>query len=204
MNITQKRINYILIDYENVQPTFLKFPDDYIFKVIIFVGSNQKKLPIEFVNSVQELGTNAEYILIGGTGKNALDFHLTYYLGKLTEKNPNGYFHIITKDTGFDLLIKYLKEKKMLINRHCDINDIPALKQISNESLPIEQKIELIVSHLKKRGNSKPRKEETLSNAINSLFARKLSEKQLDAIIKLMSDKSLIVIQNNKLTYKLK
>jgi len=198
------RNNYIFVDFENVQPASFEFPKDYPFKIIIFVGANQTKIPIELATSMQSLGHNAEYVIISGNGKNALDFHITFYLGKLYEKDPEGYFHIISKDTGFDILIKYLKEKKTLINRYNNINEIPALKQSNCETMPIDKKINLIVDHLIKRGNAKPRKVETLSNSINSLCARTLSKNKLDAIIKAMAKEKLIVIDGAKITYTLK
>jgi len=198
------RNNYIFVDFENVQPTSFEFPKDYPFKVIIFVGASQTKIPIELVTSMQSLGNNAEYIIISGNGKNALDFHLTFYLGKLYEKDSNGYFHIISKDTGFDILIKHLKEKKVLVNRYNNIDDIPALKQSNCETLPIDKKIYLVVDYLIKRGNAKPRKIKTLSNTINSICARTLNNTQLDTIIKTMAKEKLILIDGEKITYTLK
>jgi hypothetical protein len=196
--------NYIFVDFENVQPTSFQFPKDYPFKIIIFIGANQTKIPIELATSMQSLGDNAEYVIISGNGKNALDFHITFYLGKLYEKDPEGYFHIISKDTGFDILIKHLKEKKALINRYNDISEVPALKQSNCETLPIHEKISLIIDYLIKRGNAKPRKVETLANTINSICARGLNSNQLDVIIKAMAKKKLIIIDGTKITYTLK
>lgn len=202
-NTKKMRNNYIFIDFENVQPTSFEFPEDYPFKVIVFVGANQTKIPIELATSMQGLGDKAEYVVISGNGKNALDFHITFYLGKLYEKDPKGYFHIITKDTGFDVLIKHLREKKTLINRYDDISEIPALKQSNCETLSIDEKIKLIVNYLIKE-NAKPRKVETLSNTINSICARSLNSNQLDTIIKAMVKEKLIVIDGAKITYTLK
>lgn len=114
-NEKKVKINYIFIDYENVQPTSFSLPPDYPFKIILFVGANQTKISIELATSRQELCSNAEYVKIEGNGKNALDFHIAFYLGRLFEKDPNGYFHIISKDSGFDILIKHLRERKVLV-----------------------------------------------------------------------------------------
>lgn len=205
MSDTKKvRKNYIFVDFENVQPTSFEFPKDFPFKIVIFVGANQTKIPIELAIVMQKLGYDAEYVIISGNGKNALDFHITFYLGKLYEKDPEGYFHIISKDTGFDILIKHLREKKTLINRYDDISEVPALKQSNCKTLPIDKKINLIVEYLIKSGNAKPRKVETLSNTINSICARSLNNNQLDAIIKAMAKEKLIVIDGAKITYTLK
>ena len=203
-DIKKVRKNYIFVDFENVQPKSFDFPEDYPFKIIIFVGVNQTKILIELAISMQSLGCNAAYVIINGSGKNALDFHITFYLGKLYEKDPNGYFHIISKDTGFDILINHLKTKKALINRYNNIDDIPALKQSNCETLPIDKKISFIIDYLIKRGNAKPKKVETLSNTINSICARTLNNTQLDMIINTMAKEKIIIIDGNKITYTLK
>jgi hypothetical protein len=41
------RTNYVFIDYENVQPPSLFLAGDYPFKIILFVGANQTKIPID-------------------------------------------------------------------------------------------------------------------------------------------------------------
>jgi hypothetical protein len=92
--------NYILIDYENVQPKNLAILNGHPVKVIVFVGANQAKVPFDLASSLQALGSNAEYVKIRGNGSNALDFHIAFYIGQLAERDPYAYFHIISKDTG--------------------------------------------------------------------------------------------------------
>ena len=77
--------NYILIDFENVHPKSLEILNGHPFKVIVFVGANQAKVPFELVMSMQALGDNAEYVQIAGNGPNALDFHIAFYIGQLKE-----------------------------------------------------------------------------------------------------------------------
>jgi len=196
--------NYIFVDYENVQPSSFEIPKDYPFKIIIFVGARQKNISIELATSIQSLGSNAEYIHINGNGKNALDFHITFYLGKLYEKDPEGFFHIISKDTGFDILIDYLKEKKASIYRYSNINEIPIMRQSNFELISTDEQIDLIVDYLIKRGNAKPRKTETLSNTIMSISGRTLSKNKIDNLIEFLSQKKLITINDTKVTYQLK
>jgi len=51
------------------------------------------------------MGERAEYVRISGNGSNALDFHIAFYIGQLAAHEPDAYFHIISKVTGFDPLI---------------------------------------------------------------------------------------------------
>ena len=54
------RTNYILIDYENVQPkTLPSLKSDQTFKVYLFVGASQNKINFEVAEAMQALGENA-------------------------------------------------------------------------------------------------------------------------------------------------
>lgn len=193
--------NYILIDFENVQPKNIKILRNHPFKIFVFVGENQNKIPFDLASAMQEFGEDAEYIKISGNGKNSLDFHIAFYVGKLSLEDPNGYFHIISKDTGFDPLIKHLKTKNIHIHREKDLAEIPLLR-ISNASNE-DETIEAIVKNLAGRGQSRPRKAKTLANTINSLFTKKLNEKELDALITKLKEKKYITINQGKVTYRL-
>jgi len=95
------RTNYVLVDFENVQPKDIGLLKDGPFKVKVFLGPNQSKIPVSLASSLQSLGDNAEYIVIGTAGSNALDFHIAYYIGTLSSGDPTAFFHIISKDSGF-------------------------------------------------------------------------------------------------------
>ena len=88
------RINYVLIDYENVQPSDLAMLRDGPCKVKVFLGANQAKIPVALAAALQELGANAEYVLLQSSGSNALDFHIAYYIGVLSAQEPSASFHI--------------------------------------------------------------------------------------------------------------
>jgi PIN domain len=195
------RINYVLIDFENVQPKNMSLLIGGPFKIKIFLGVNQTKIPREIATTMQEFGAEAEYIEAGGSGKNALDFHIAYYIGKLSTETPDAFFHIISKDTDFDPLIKYLNNQKLSCLRSAQITDIPLLK-IENPQTDLE-KVDAIVSFLRKRGNARPRTKKTLGNTVKSLFANKLSEKEILDLVELLIEKKQISIENLKLIYKL-
>jgi len=122
------RKNYVLIDFENVQPGSLAALQHEHFEVKLFLGANQSKVPFEIANAMQSMCGRAEYVKISGNGSNALDFHIAYYLGQLSVKEPHAYFHVISKDTGFDPLIDYMKTKGISVIRENTIEDIPLLK----------------------------------------------------------------------------
>ena len=193
--------NYILIDYENVQPKNLAILNGHPVKVIVFIGANQAKVPFDLASSLQALGSNAEYVKIGGNGSNALDFHIAFYIGQLAERDPDAYFHIISKDTGFDPLIKHLKEKKIFSQREKDLSEIPLLR-ISNAKSSTD-KIAAIVSSLSARGHARPRKVKTLANTINSLFMKTLEESELMSLIEQLCQQQYVVVEGGNVSYKL-
>ena len=154
--------NYVLIDFENVQPKNLELLAEHPLKVYVFVGETQAKIPFDLADSMQLLGNNARYVKITGTGQNALDFHIAYYVGLLAAKEPDASFSIISKDKGFDPLVRHLTGKKVHIRRHKDLGEIPFLQLSGTTS--IDEQIAAIVKNLGGRGQSRPRKVKTLQN----------------------------------------
>jgi len=195
------RANYVLIDYENVQPEALSVLDAEHFKVLVFVGASQTKLSFETASAPQRMGAKAESIKISGTGSNALDFHIAFYIGQIAAYDPTTYFHIISKETGFDVLIQHLKTEKVFAARLRDVSEIPLVK-VANTKSP-DEKIAVIVANLQQRGASKPRTVKTLSSTISSLFQKQLSEQELAALLKELQDKSYVAVNDTKVTHAL-
>ncbi len=103
------KTKYTFVDLENVHPD--KLPIAANEKVFVFVGTGQKSIKKELVIPLQKLGKRGEYIEITGTGKNALDFHIAFYMGEIAAKDPDCELCIISNDTGYDPLIAHIKDK---------------------------------------------------------------------------------------------
>jgi hypothetical protein len=205
------KINYVLVDYENVQPEGLSALAHDHFKVIVFVGARQTSVSFEMAAALQRMCANAEYVKVSSVGPNALDFHIAFYIGQLAAKEPNACFHIISKDTGFDPLIAHLKTKKIFSCRSQTIGDIPSLQITAAKPPPAKtpsakppsEKLDLTLTHLRKFKAAKPRTVKTLSSTIASLFQKKLSEKEIAALLKEMEQRGYITINATKVTYSL-
>lgn len=122
------KAHYVLVDFENVQPRNLGLLKGGPFKLKVFVGASQTKVSLDLAQAVQSFGSDGEYIQITGNGSNALDFHIAYYIGLLSAADPTATFHIISKDTGFDPLVKHLKARGIECKRSAAITDIPHIK----------------------------------------------------------------------------
>lgn len=195
------RTNFVLVDFENVQPKDIGLLKDGPFKVKVFLGPNQSKIPVALAATLQSIGSNAEYVILETAGSNALDFHIAYYIGVLSSEDPTAYFHIISKDSGFDPLIKYLKGKKVFAQRSTCIADIPYFKP----TLPAapEAQIEVVVADLVRRKASKPRTQKTLLNTLHALFKKELSENQLSQLFASLCSRGIVKIDGTKVSYDL-
>lgn len=195
------RTNFVLIDYENVQPESLSSLNAEHFQVLLFVGSNQTKLPFEVAAAMQQLGSRAQYVKISGNGSNALDFHIAFYIGELASRDPSAYFHIISKDTGFDPLVQHLKSRKISALRSKSLEEIPFLKAANTKSIP--EKVAVVVANLRQRGASKPRALGTLSSTVTSLFQKQLTEGELSEVLTALQSQGIVSIAGNKVSYAL-
>jgi hypothetical protein len=105
-----------------------------------------------------------------------------------------------SKDAGFDPLIQHLKSK-IRAQRENDLAEIPVLRTASSSTS--DEKIKAIIKNLAGRGQSRPRKMETLANTINSLFTKKLAESELKALVKELQERKFIVLSQGNVSYKL-
>ena len=175
--------NYIMIDMENVVPDNLELLDQEWVKVFLFVGKNQTKLPISMVKAVQRLGSRAQYVEMSGTGHNALDFHIAFYIGRIAATDKDAYFHIISKDTGFDPLIDHLKQEHVFADRVTKIEEIPALIQVRIVSKPLSERISFAKERLLKPNAPRPRTRKTLTSHIAAMFLKALPDADISNII---------------------
>ena len=195
------RTNYVLIDYENVQPEHMNVLNNEHFKVLVFVGASQAKVRFDVANTLQQMRDRAEYIRISGNGSNALDFHIAFHIGELSAKDPTGFFHIVSKDTGFDPLIQHLKERKIFAGRVKDVADIHLVKTVNARTA--DDKLDLIVADLQRRGASKPRAVKTLTSTIAAIFNKKLSADELAGLIQRLEANGWIAVSGTKVAYSL-
>jgi hypothetical protein len=193
------RTNIVLIDFESVQPDSLAALAAEYFRVKVFVGATQSKLSFDLVTAVQQMGDRAEYIKIAGVGRNALDFHIAYYIGRISSKEPDAFFHIISKDTGFDPLIQHLKDNRIFCGRWQSFEEIPAVKAAQVKS-PEERAI-LFLSRLLQPKATRPRTEKTLRSAIAAHFQRQLAEEDVSAIVEALQRPGHLSITDGKVVY---
>lgn len=193
------RTNYVLIDYENVQPASLAALDLPHVRVFVFIGASQTKVAVDLAMGLQHLGERACYVRASGNGNNALDFHIAFYIGQLAAKDPTGFFHIVSKDTGFDPLIAHLKSRNIFSMRSKDICDLAFIK--IGEAKTDPDRARLVIENLRGRGSSRPRTLKTLSTTVASLFQKALSAEDLDRLIKALQKSGIVTVVDSKVSY---
>src|SRR5512146_443155 len=192
--------SYVLIDYENVQVKSLALVEGEHFRVRVFLGPKNLKLHRELVIAMQRFGDRGEYITLEAHGKNALDFHIAYYLGILKSADPAGFFYIISKDTGVDPLVQHLKARGVSCDRSDSIESMPCfnravpgttgLKRTSGEGKSksaavrrsLDDMIKVVVDNLIKRTTARPRTAEKLRNSIHARCGKELPAADIDAV----------------------
>ena len=194
--------NFVLIDFENVQPKNLAILKDERFQIRLFLGAKQTRLDMRVVDAMHEFGVaRAKYIRAMESGKDALDFFITYYLGQLVAEHPQGYFHIISKDKGFDPLITHLKDDGVKVYRRASLLDIPILSVAKNAAMA--EKMKAALANLTARGTSRPLKEKTLKNTLKYMFKDTLTDDEVAKLFDSLVEAGQITVSQDKIKYHL-
>lgn len=204
--------NYVLIDYENIQPDNLSLlgeidPSTAEFGVLVFVGAKQATISFDFAANIQNMGIKAAYVKCSVTQKNAADFLLSFHLGRLIQIDPDGYFHIISKDTGFDSLVTHLREQKHKVHRHVDISEIYVVSKNVKPATAMPTKLVInhadnVIVNLKGRGSSKPRRVKTLKSTIANLIKGD-SDANADKVFNALVRRKAVNVDGEKVSYNL-
>jgi len=129
-----------LIDFENVQPTSIGQLKPGACRIHLFVGQNQKNVSVDLSQALQAFGPNACYTRISGNGPNALDFHIAFYIGRLAHEHPGARFTIVSKDTGFDPLVKHLVTLGIACKRVAALPGAPKSAKVPAAAKPVDKK----------------------------------------------------------------
>ena len=160
----------LFIDYENVTQVKLSSLQQPNLKIFIFVGCAQAKIPFELVREAHQLGESVEWIGVEGTGPNALDFHIVFYLGQISLQAPTSNYIILSRDRGFDPLIQHLAKLGISCRR---IDRLELLSGDSELTLSQDFLSDIALSKLAAvAAKSRPKKRSTLYTYIKSILTK--------------------------------
>ena len=108
-------LTYLLIDFENLQPPaedVARVRGD-AYRLWVFHGPHQNKFAAEMVVAWQPLGDRVRFVQSSKAGKNALDFHIAFYLGQAQQQDAEAKraakYIVVSKDGGFDALLDHMR-----------------------------------------------------------------------------------------------
>jgi hypothetical protein len=186
----------LLVDFENVHQVDLAHLDA-TFQVIIFVGSSQKSIPIDLVTSAQKLGDRIQWQKVAGSGGNALDFFIACHLGRVLETSPQLHCIVLSKDKGFDPLIRHLNTSGLKSKRINSLLELEPKTATADE--PNYTRVLALLRKSEKK--ARPRKRATLSQHIASMFQKNIAQPDIDRIIDILFANKMISESNNTISY---
>lgn len=117
-------MNHVFVDFENVHQVDLTLIGAKSVSFTLMVGAKQTKLDSDLVEKLMAHSSSVQLVKLKSSGKDALDFALAYYLGRAALADPTAYFHIVSKDGGFDPLIEHLRARHIHVYRHASCAEL--------------------------------------------------------------------------------
>lgn len=202
---------HVLVDYENVQPTDAELRDlvPGVSDVWVFHRPHQKRVDSHFTS----LGKNVTAVPISKTGKNSLDFHLSYCMGYITSRNPNARFVVVANDKGYEPLLVHAKELGFAVEKrghgrtaattkagkHAVVKKaaaagvsakIPAAVGVPGSPAALTK----IVYSLKKMGNKRPAKLASLRRTVKMLLGAAAADDAVNSLVSSLMARNAVAI----------
>jgi hypothetical protein len=189
---------YLYIDYQNVQDVNVDVFKKTM-KVMIIVGEDQTKVPIDLVQRTQPFGLSVEWIRVNGKGRNALDFFIAFFLGRDASVDAKKSFIIYSKDAGYDPLINHLKRSGIKARRIVSFQEISQDKPIKIDEAGLKR----VTDNLKKTApNKRPKKKSSLTGYITALFNGTPKE-EIENILEDLFIRKIVYEENGTIKYDL-
>lgn len=208
---------YVLVDLENVQPEDLEPLRGSAYQLRVFVGSRQSTLPRKFAIALHQDADAADYIEINGHGKNALDFHIAYYLGKFAVEDPGSSFYVISEDKGFDALITHLNQSGVSCSRHENFDTLavksptaattskatrtPAPRPDAAAPPSFDERLRASIKLLTGMKSAPPRSLKTLRSTLASKLPNGCPEPEVKRLIDALTRQGFVCAEKPRLTY---
>ncbi len=197
-------MNHVFVDFENVPEVDLTIIGSKAVSLILLLGAKQTKLDAALVEKLMEHAASVHLVRLATSGKNALDFTLAYYLGRTALADPTAYFHIISKDKGFDPLIEHLRSRHIRARRHDGFSTLTFSIPPKVLAAITEDQMERVLQHMSKNLTNRPKKKTTLLSHMKSVLGKDATDEDAAKIVeKLRKAKHLIIDDKESVTYQL-
>jgi hypothetical protein len=139
-----------------------------------------------------------EWLKVNGQGKNALDFYISFYMGKYLEAKKYTNFVIVSKDTGYDPLIDHINQ----VAGSRIVKLVTNISQVSHKQVDktITPELKKLIEQLKKiQGNKRPKKRSTLTGFATSVFVNQKTKDEVNEIVEELYTRKLISEANSRI-----
>ncbi len=223
-------IHHVFVDFENVHQLDFSIMEKRPVHLTLLIGAKQSRMAVETVQQLLQYPDNVHLIRLTSSGKDALDFALAYYVGRAAVLDPGGWFHIVSKDTGFDPLVEHLRSRHLKVRRHPDFSALltaispastrppksppakaatavsPVAKfspvSLENSSALTESNILKALGHFLKNPSSRPGKKTALLNHLRNYMGKTTQEEDaLRLMASLQALGHLSITETGKVEY---
>ena len=186
----------IYVDFENVPNIEIRETTDT--KILLFIGQSQKRLSTNIVRAIQPLGKNVDWVQITGSGKNALDFHIAYYLA-LQREQPDTEHYIVSKDAGFDPLIVHANGLGQKVRRVVSFADVFEKIGLGKDLEVKYRKVKEIL--MKQQKTRRPKSRKTLTSFIETTFQKNIKAAEVNKLIENLFREGLLEEKSKRISY---
>lgn len=218
---------YLLVDFENVQPppedvARVRAVDHHLW---VFHGPHQNKFDAAMVNAWKPLGDRLQLVQSAKPGKNALDFHIAYYLGVLNERDViarrRSMYVVVTGDGGFDAIFTHMRGHGCAVDKAGSIPEALALaarlqaqarqaseatataKPSTPRATPAEENVAKIIAALASHSKSRPATRKKLEPYVLSRLGNRVTPAVAQAVVKQLIKRGLVTFDGEKTKYAL-
>ena len=197
-------MNYVFVDYENVHDVDLSIVGSKTVYLTLLLGAKQTKLDAALVEKLMDHASLVQLIRLNSSGKNALDFALAYYVGRAANTDPNAYFHIVSKDTGFDPLIEHLRSRHIYVRRHADYSTLTFSAAPKPPAAVPEDLLLRMVEHLRKKANARPKRKSKLVADLTAFCGKTTTAAEVNVLVEKLRQVGYLKIDDKEVvTYHL-
>ena len=202
----------LLIDIDNCPKQIEQLPHtiDQFTRVVACYGGVEPKVPLGIVTFLAQAINSGRLEIVGmkKNGKNAADFGLTFWAGRLmAELPPDTEFIILSQDNDLNHAVNLLRSA----NRSAHRVDGKKPSPLVSNSVPTGDELieadymdvgfEEYISHSLRPGTGRPKSKKTLLNSIKSYFKEQKGVKSGDVMQLLMEHNYITISSQGKVTY---
>jgi hypothetical protein len=116
----------LFVDFENVQRVDLSQLDES-YSAIVFLGATQNAPKDATNKNTAHRFRRVTFQKVSGNGKNALDFHIAFQVGRVFETSPKTVCFVVSRDKGFDPLVTHVNKAGLNCRRVGSFDELVGL-----------------------------------------------------------------------------